>query len=435
MSRTTNFKCITIILSIFPGLVATQNVNAEWPQWGGPERDFTVDTSQIADQWPDGGPKRLWHRPLGSGYSGIAVDNGVLYTMYRTKKADMYEFTVALESKTGKTLWQKRQMATVPNDTADYGKRFTGPNATPLVVGDRLYTIGRNARLCCFRKTDGKLLWKHALKEKFGAQTQTCGYSSSPIAYGKSIIAPMGRRESDKREERSLVAFDQESGKVIWKSQTFQIEHSSPILITIGGEDQLVQCTKKSVIGVNPKTGTLIWEYKYQESEEANKGIFASPVWDGKDTLFFSPRQRGCAIKLVKNETGTSAELLWSSNKTPMGMGTPILIDGMLIGPKRGTVAIFLAVDIHTGEEQWVKRDFPMSTLLGDGEKLIVLDQNGLLALTKPTRKDLTIVSQCQVTEKESFTAPVLDGTTLYVRDENNIMAFDLGAPIPRETS
>lgn len=424
-----------IAMSMASVLVGLQPAHAEWPQWGGPDRNFAVDTSRLADQWPEGGPKRLWHRPLGTGYSGIAVDDGVLYTMYRTERKDTDEYTVALDAKTGKTLWKNKHSAAVPSETNDFGTRFTGPNATPLVVGDHLYTIGRNAMLFCFRKTDGKVLWEHALVEEFGAQAESGGYSNSPIAYGKTIIVPVGRLDDDKTEGRSLVAFDQESGEVVWKSQTFQIEHSSPILITFGGEEQLVQCTKKAVLGVNPKTGALIWEYKYPGSADDYRSIFATPVWNGSETLFFSSARYGSAIKLAKSKAGTSAKFLWSSRKTPLGMGTPILMDNLLIGPKRGNVALFVAVDIHTGKREWLKRLFPMATVLGGGGKLIVLDQEGQLALVTATRKDLTVVSQCQVTEKESFTAPVLVGTTLYVRDEKNIMAYDLGPATTRETS
>ena len=119
---------VTIALSIASVLVGLQAANAEWPQWGGPDRNFAVDTSRLADQWPEAGPKRLWHRPLGTGYSGIAVDDGVLYTMYRTERKDTYEYTVAIDAKTGKTLWENRHSAAVPSETKDFG---TQPSRRP----------------------------------------------------------------------------------------------------------------------------------------------------------------------------------------------------------------------------------------------------------------------------------------------------------------
>ncbi len=407
-------------------LMAETPSNAKWTQWGGPSRNFMVPGSGLADTWPAEGPKRLWHRALGSGYSGIVVDDGVLFTMYRTSKSNRYEYTIALDATTGETLWKKRCLATVPNDTKDYGKEFSGPNATPLVVGDRLYTVGRNANLHCFQKTGGKILWKHALRNKFGAQTQTCGYSSSPIAYNDTIIMPIGKGKKQKKEGQSLVAFNQEDGTVVWKSHTFEIEHSSPILINFGGEEKLIQCTKREIIAVNPETGDLLWKFEYPQPERF-AGIFTTPVWNGTDTLYIASREVGCAVKLSKTDAGTTAEQLWINNKTPLGMATPILTGGVLYGAKRANQPLFMAVELATGTRLWVERLFPMATTLEADGKLIILDQEGLLALATVTREEMSILSRVQLTEKWSFTAPTLIGKTLYVRDEKHIMALDLG--------
>jgi outer membrane protein assembly factor BamB len=413
---------------LYPAL-ADGSAGAQWLQWGGPNRNFTVETSGLPDAWPEGGPKKLWHRTLGTGYSSIVVDDGMLFTMYRKSKEANYEFTVALDAATGKTIWQKRNLAAVPKSTKDYGKEFSGPNATPLIVGDRLYTLGRNAALHCFQKADGTVLWKHKLQKNFGAQIETCGYSCSPIAYGNTIIVPLGRAENDKREGKSLVAFDQVSGEVVWRRHTFRICHSSPILINFGGKDQIVLGTTDALIGVDPINGDLLW--KYTSSPQDFERILATPVWNGEDTLLFSSAEIGSAVKLTAGDKGTTVEQLWSSNKTRLGQGTPVLIGDMVVGSKHGnpTDSVYMAVDIRTGKRLWLKRVFPMSVAVGGGGKLVVLDHSGQLALATATREGLTIHSQCRITEKWSFTCPTLIGTTLYVRDEKHIMALDLADP------
>jgi hypothetical protein len=80
-----------------------------WTQWGGPNRNFTSDSKGLANSWPAAGPRRLWTRSLGDGYSGIAADGGTLYTMYR-RPAKLWqigrvdqEVVVALEANSGKT--------------------------------------------------------------------------------------------------------------------------------------------------------------------------------------------------------------------------------------------------------------------------------------------------------------------------------------------
>ncbi len=425
-------QAVLLLSPMLLAMVCPNTKGAAWPQWGGPSRNFSADTSALADKWPEQGPRRIWERELGTGYSGIAVDKGVLYTMYRKDKQDKDEYSVAIDAATGKTLWRHKERAAVPEEVDDYGKRFTGPNATPLVIGDRVYTVGRNAILLCLQASDGKKLWKQDLKKDLGAQTHICGFSSSPIAYGKTIILPIGRLEDDKEKGRSLVAFDQETGEIVWKNQSFQSWHSSPILITYGGQEQLIHCTNSALIGVRPADGSLLWDYPYPDLEQF-EGIWITPVWDGKDTILFSSRRVGCTVRLTKQDSKIVAEEIWSSRKTPLGMGTPILLGDVLVGAKRGQNAAFFAVDIQNGKRIWFERLFPGATILGDSEKLIILDSNGVLALATANRDGLTVASQCQLTEQYSFTAPSLVGTTLFVRDEKRIMALDLSVEGSRD--
>lgn len=403
------------------------SAHGQWPQWGGQDRNFVVETSGLADSWPEDGPKRLWHRKLGSGYSAIVADDGVLYTMYRRKNTNKYEYTIAIEAATGKTIWDKRNTAEVPPETPDHGKRFSGPNATPLIVGDRLFSIGRNATLHCYQKSDGAVLWKHELQKDFGAQIETCGYSPSPIAYGNTIVVPLGRAEGDQREGQSLIAFDQATGEVVWRNLTFRIGHASPILITFDGEDQLVLATKGAIIGVRPTDGELLWTYPF--AGDRTESVYSTPVWNGDDVVVCGTFGVSCALKLHRDSDGTRVEEVWSGSKAPFAMSTPVLTGNVVVTTKgeQGPDGPMMAFDLTTGDRLWIKRVFLSATAVGSGGRLIVLDHKGLLGLVTATREGLTIHSQYQVTEQESFTVPTLVGTTLYVRDENNIMAFDLG--------
>ena len=79
-----------------------------WPQWGGPARNFVrteVDARELATTWPAEGPRRLWQRPLGEGYSAIVTDGRTLYTLFREGTADV---AIALDAATGKTVWETR---------------------------------------------------------------------------------------------------------------------------------------------------------------------------------------------------------------------------------------------------------------------------------------------------------------------------------------
>ena len=65
-------------------------------------------------------------------------------------------------------------------------------------------------------------------------------------------------------------------------------------------------------------------------------------------------------------------------------------------------------------------------------DKLIILDHRGELTLATPSREGLAIHAQTRVAEKDAVTCPTLVGHTLYVRNRQNIMAFDLGVNAAR---
>lgn len=423
LGRRTSWLWVVALLALAGQVGAAGQSN--WPQWGGPDRNFKVDTSGLADSWTEEGPKRLWHQTIGDGYSAIVYDDGVLYTQYRPTKLNRYEYVIALDAATGKRVWRARYTAPVPSSAEAHAREFTGPNATPLIVGSRLYTVGRNATFCCYRKTDGELLWKHELAKDFGAQLETCGYSCSPLAHGDLVIMALGQREGDQNQGKSLIAFNQRSGEEVWRSCTFKLTHSSPILIKFAGRDQLVICTQAEVLGVDPTNGTQLWRHPLPEGDL--HAMFATPVWDGKDTLFFWASEVGCALRLASQGATITPELRWSSAQTSLGMGTPVLLGDMLVGSKLGSPPTpVAAVDVRTGKFIWRERAFSGATAIGAGDKIILLDHDGFLGLARVAREGMTTLARHQITERESLTVPTLVGTTLYVRDRKHIMAFDL---------
>ena len=429
--------CLSLCLPVVAVGIGGCAVEAEWPQWGGPHRDFTADAEGLAESWPDDGPDKLWYRELGDGYSTITVDHGVLYTTYRT---DHDEFTVALDAKTGKTIWEHKNPSPFTDQMTQFGP---GPHSTPLIVGSRLYTVGTNAMMHCFNKKTGKVLWKHDLVEEFGAPIHGYGYGCSPIAYQGTIILAVGREreehpegseeepetETEKTEVadgQSLVAFDQATGDVVWKNQDYPVNYSSPILINFDGEEQLVLLMSKDIIGVKPDNGELLWHH---EITPTGSNI-ATPVWNAEDLLFMSSAYASGsrAIKLTKEEGKTVADQLWYTRKMRIHHANAIRIGDYVYGSSGDFgPAFFAALNIKTGKVAWRERGFAKATcVLADG-KLVILDENGQLALATATPEGLTVHAKCKITELYSWAAPTLVGKTLYVRDRKHIMALDLG--------
>ncbi|MGD2107757.1 MAG: PQQ-like beta-propeller repeat protein [Phycisphaerae bacterium] len=401
---------------------------AQWPQWGGPNRNFTVRTASLAERWAENGPPRIWQRALGDGYSCLVYDDGVLYTMYRKSRTANEEFTIALDAKTGGTLWEHgHRSPLLSRDENGWGGQ--GPNATPLVVGGRLFTVGSRAMLHSFDKKTGEVLWERDLARAYGAPvSKEVGYPCSPIAYEGSIIVPLDRErpdnESDKPNARAdgqtLAAFDQASGALLWKKLDYRLSEASPILIKFDGKDQLVCSTRHGLIGVDPKTGTPLWHHP-------EMGSIVTPVWNGRDLLFYTSGGNeavGRVVRLVKKDGKTQPEEVWSNRKIKIWQPTPVCVNGYLYG---STERLLLAVDMQTGKRVWAKRGFPMAGCVYADGKLLVLDQDGQLTLATATPEGLRVHSQCKITERYSFSVPTLVDRVLYVRDRNHVLALDVG--------
>ena len=428
--------CVLVVL--LAGLLSAATAHAQWPQWGGPQRDFTVETSGLADSWPAEGPPKLWHRPLGDGYSTILYDNGVLYTMYRKETGSPREYTVALDAKTGKTLWEHENSSPTNTDTEIFG---FGPNSTPLLVGDRLFSLGANALLQCFDKRTGKVLWKCDLYDQFGGFVPYWSYSCSMIAYGDTIIVPVDRERTDRqppsasstREKKTktepsadgqaLVAFDQTTGKVCWKSQDFAISHSSPILVDFENEPQLVLLLESGIMGVAPADGKLLWHEAYDRPE----GNMSTPLWLDGHLLFTSSPGETRLYDLKREDGKIMPKLLWRSRKLHINHANAIRFGDHILGSSGADPAYLVCLELKTGKRAWIKRGFGKTTCIAADGKLIMLEEDGHLYLASVTAEDLKIHSKCQVAEKFAWAAPTLVGTTLYVRERKHIMALDLG--------
>jgi outer membrane protein assembly factor BamB len=431
-----------VVCAVVIGAAAPGAALAQWTQWGGPNRDFSVAASGLADRWPDAGPKKLWERPLGEGYSTILADGGMLFTMYREGDD---EFVIALGAKSGKTVWEHKNAAPIDDDRKTYGP---GPYATPLIVGDRLYTVGTNSVLHCFEKKSGRVVWRHDLVAEFGAAIQGFGYSSSPIAYKGTIILPVGRttpsdaaddatekdagKKKEKLQQQSLMAFDQTSGSLVWENKDYDLTshdstYSSPILINFAGRDQLVLFMTSELAGLDPANGNRLWGVAHTTSYDEN---MATPVFDGKDTIVCSSAygtgSRG--IRLTQKGAKTIATELWYSKKMRVLHGNMVAVGGYAYGSSGDFGPTFFAgIDMATGKMVWRKRGYKKATCLGAGGKLIILDEDGLLALTTASPGDLAVHAKYDLKMHGAWAVPTLVGKTLFVRDRERIMALDLG--------
>jgi outer membrane protein assembly factor BamB len=408
--------------------IAARQATPNWPQWGGPNRNFIVEAAGLADRWPDAGPRVVWSRPLGTGHSSIVADAGRLFTMYRAGNGrarqgpwQSEETVIALDAATGKTLWEHRYASAIQDFS--YG---AGPHSTPLVVGDRLFTIGTNKELFAFEKTTGKVLWSHDLVAELHAPSLLirpvvkAGYGCSPIAFRDLIICSVGG------PGQSVVAFRQSDGTVAWRSGHFLVSEAAPILIAVGGRQQLVVLGGGSVNGLDPASGRVLWTYPHDPGNDLS---CATPSWDG-DVLFLSSAYKAGsgALRLTRDGDRTEVEEVWFTTRARFMFLNTIRLGHFIYG-SNGDLgpSILAAMDVATGQIAWQHRGVGRVSMVYADGKAIMLSEDGDLTLAKLAPEGVTVLSQAKLFETRSWTVPTLVGTTLYARDREKIVALDLG--------
>lgn len=414
MTRRTSLQLIAAAAAAFPQSKKAVGLTS-WPQWGGPNRNFQVDAPPLKSHWPATGPRVIWKRPLGEGYSSPSIEGGVLYTMHGKPGI---EFTLAVDTATGKTIWEQHGPMTFRSDAPDMGN---GPYSTPLLVGDRLFTTGVAGRLECRARKDGNLIWKQELLAAHGGSRLMYGYASSPIAFRDLIVVPVGGKG------KALMAFRQSDGSLAWSANDFKNAYSSPILINVGGLEQLVTVMDGFVFSVNPHNGDLQWQVPFR----ADYGISVpTPVWAPGNILFVSSEYNAGAkaIRLERLNQQTKATVLWESIRLRLHHGNAMCIDGTVYFSSggKGSEPILSAVDVETGKIHWQERSISKATFVWADRKLITLDQDGNLMIADPSPKGFRILAKAELLTNLSWTPPVLVGSRLYIRDRRNLMAVEL---------
>lgn len=399
---------------IAPSLGAADDLS--WPQWGGPSRNFVVAARDFATAWPTDGPRKLWQRPLGPGYSAIVTDGHTLYTMFRDGDRDA---VIALDAATGNTKWETKHDAPFVETCSE--RLGPVPRAAPLIVGERLIAVSAGGQMNSFNRQSGERQWTLDLLAAKPDAVRACGYSASPLAFEDTIITTAGGRG------RGVVAVSASTGKIAWQSQDFENGYSSPLLIDLDGRPEVIVFTYGEVSGLDPKTGALEWTYAHPSDQGVN---VATPIWGNDHLLFLSSAYNGGSrvLRLARRDGKVAVEEVWTNRRVRIHFGNAVRIGTRVYGSNGDFgSAPFAAVDVMTGETVWRDRQVARSTLLGAGDKLVILDEDGVLALATPTDTGLTVHAKATVLGSRAWTVPTLSGTILYLRDNAQIVALQLG--------
>ena len=391
----------------------------DWPQWGGPNRDHVSKESNLLQQWPEGGPKRIWlSKDAGLGYAGISVVEGRLYTMGARGGS---EFLLALDVKDGKELWATEIAPTLKNGWGD------GPRGTPTVHQGNVYALSGRGTLMAASAKDGKTVWKKTMEE-LGGKVPGWGFTESPLVENGLVYCTPGGSKG------ALAALDAKTGAVKWQSQDFTVpesHYSSIVPADINGVRQLVQLTEKALVGIDAKTGKLLWKTDYP----GRTAVIPTPIVKGNKVYATAAYETGVS-KLVEIDPQNKVKEIYSNKSLVNHHGGVVLVQDHVYGFSESSRSWVCQV-FATGEQAWSDKSLGKGAVTYAGGRLYCLaEEKGIVVLAEASpqawkehgRFNLEAKSEQRSPRGKIWTHPVIANGRLYLRDQELLSCYDVSA-------
>jgi len=403
---------------IFVFLTATATATAQdWTQWRGPGRDGLVTMKNAPAAWPES-LQRTWRVEIGEGYSSPVVSEGRAFVHGRR---DPEEIVASVNLADGKVLWeQKYQAAFKKNQYAV--SMAKGPNATPLVVGNRLFTLGVTGVLNAWDTATGKQLWTRDFSQSIDTSKLFCGTAASPLLVNGRLVVQVG---SDIHGGQ-ILALNPATGATEWEWKGLGPGYASPVVIEAGGSEQIVSMTEGSIVGLDGKSGKELWSVAFPDEWHEN---ITTPLWTGTHLIVSGTRQGTHAYTLTNNAGKWQATEVWKNPDIAMYMSSPVFGDGLVYGLSSKKKGQFFAIDAKTGAVRWTTegREGEHASLLLTPQHVVFLTNGADLIVAKRGTPAFTVERRYDVAESATWAMPVLLGSNILVRDATGLMLLTAG--------
>ena len=407
----------------------------DWPQWGGPQRDLVWRETGIVKKLPTTGLlPRVWSTPIGEGYSGPAVADGRVY-ITDLVRAKRQERVLCLDAKSGKVAW-----------THSYPVRYTvsypaGPRSTPVIDGNRVYTIGAMGHMFCLSVDDGKVIWKKNFVDDFGTGIPIWGMAASPLVDGDQLITLVGGADG-----ALVVSFDKKTGRERWRSlEDAGVGYCPPVIFKFGNIRQLIIWHPQAVSSIDPATGKPIWQVPFR----VKAGLCIPTPRRVGNRLFVTAFYNGPRMIEVAKD-GRSARIAWKGNsdkETRTGteglhsiISTPVFTGGHIYGVC--SYGQLRCLDATSGKRIWETLD-----ATGDGrwwnaflvpheDRYFIHNEQGDLIIAKLSPKGYDEISRAKLVEPTRpvrrrmtiWSHPAFALKSVFARNDKEIVRVNLAA-------
>lgn len=378
----------------------------DWPGFRGPDRDGVVRGLRIASDWKASPPTELWRRKLGPGWSSFASGGGLIYTQ---EQRGEFEIVSCYRAASGEPVWTHRDKERFWESNAG-----AGPRSTPTLSQGRLYTLGATGILNALDASTGAILWTRNAASETGAKTPGWGFAGSPLVTGGMVIAAVSGH---------LIAYDAAAGTRRWSIAAGDTTYSSPHLLNTGTGSQVVLVHGDGLTAVDPADGRVLWKHAWSGFAPLQPAILPGGL-----LMATSSDMGGIGIRRLAIAPGTAGwtvEEKWTStglkpyfNDFTVHGGHAFGFDGSILS----------CIDLTDGKRKWKGGRFGhgQMLLLADQDAMLVLSEEGDLALVAASNSAFEELARIRVLEGKTWNHPALSGRTLLVRNGEEMAAFRL---------
>lgn len=397
--------------------LAGEETKTNWPQFLGPHRNGISEETGLIDKWTGDGPQEVWRVEGGVGMSGMAVVDGVLYTLVQ---AEGKQSVIALNAKTGKTAWS------TPVASAFRNSMGNGPRATPLVRGERVFAFTGDGILAALNLADGKIAWQHDTLRENKGKLADYGMACSPLLVGENVVVTIGAPRA------TVVAYRAKDGKQMWTANAGEpAGYSSPSLLKIGGREQLAVFAGSAALGLDPNSGATLWKFPFATDYECN--IITPLAIDGNAFISAGENQGSVLLSLKRDGDNFQPEVKWESRARDSVLRsewqTPILHDGHLYGfdnvGSAGPITHLTCVNLKTGKAAWRENRWGKGNMIFADGKLFATTMKGDFVVIEATPEGYRELGRKKVLRGTRQTPALSDGH-IYLRDDAEIVCLDV---------
>lgn len=350
-----------------------------WPEFRGPTAQGHSTATGLPTTWSTSRGVKWRTEIEGLGWSSPIVANGKIFVTTGVPEGSSAArlYVLAFDAASGKPLWKTEVFHPTSPEMLRIHKENSQASPTPVYEDGLIYAHFSQHGTACL-KEDGTLVWK--VNDHPYAPVH--GTGGSPVLVDDLLIY-----HADGASDPAVIALSKATGKTVWKvvrnsGATRKFSFSTPLLIEVNGERQLISAGSGVVQALNPKDGSEIWRCLYDQGYSvvprpifAHGLVFLSTGYDQPVALAIKPDGRGDV---------TSTHIVWQANKRiPHNPSMVVVGDELYMIDDKGMIS---CRDAKTGKVHYEDRLLgpTWSSLLHADGHLYVMDKLGVTAVVKP---------------------------------------------------